>query len=324
MNDVLLHAEIIPLLEAMPPFAFTAEALPLIRQNGIGAPVELSDDVERTDHVVSDDPRVVVRVHRAKNAGSDALPGIYSIHGGGYIVGSYEMDDARFDRWCPTMPCVGVSVEYRLAPETPYPGPLEDCYAGLRWMFEHAGDIGVDRERIGIAGISAGGGLAAALALLARDRGEVPVAFQLLECPMIDDRQVTSSSQLDGLPIWSRESNEFGWRSYLGDLYGTDDVPPYAAPARAVDLAGLPPALVIVGGADGFRDEDIDYAMRLNQAGVPTELHVLPGGPHGVQMFPNCSVATRWAQIVNEWVALELDGAPRPRFMARAGGAGST
>jgi acetyl esterase/lipase len=318
MNEVLLDAEIVPLLDAMPPFAFTPDALPLIRQNGLAAPVELSDDVERTDHVVSDDPRVVVRVHRAKGAGDEPLPGIYSIHGGGYIVGSYEMDDARFDRWCPSMPCVGVSVEYRLAPETPYPGPIEDCYAGLRWMYDHADELGVDRDTIGVAGISAGGGLAAALALVARDRGEVPLAFQLLECPMLDDRQATSSSQLDGLPIWSRESNEFGWRSYLGDLYGADDVPAYAAPARATDLTGLPPALVIVGGADGFRDEDVDYALRLNQAGVPTELHVLPGGPHGVQMFPTCSVATRWAQIVNEWVACQLDGAPRPRFVSRA------
>ena len=133
-----------------------------------------------------------------------------------------------------------MSVEYRLAPETPYPGPLDDCYAGLAWTYEHADELGIDADRIGIAGVSAGGGLAAALALLARDRGEVPLAFQLLECPMIDDRQTTSSSQLDGLPVWSRDSNEFGWRSYLGDLYGTDDVPAYAAPARATDLVGLP------------------------------------------------------------------------------------
>ena len=205
------------------------------------------------------------------------------------------MDDARFDTQCPRFPCVGVSVEYRLAPETPYPGPLEDCYAGLRWTYEHADELGIDRERIGIAGVSAGGGLAAGLALLARDRGEVPVAFQLLDCPMIDDRQTTSSSRLDGLPIWSRESNEFGWRSYLGDLYGTDDIPPYAAAARAENLVGLPPALVIVGGADGFRDEDIDYALRLNQSGVPTELHVLPGAPHGVQMFADSTAGAALA-----------------------------
>ncbi len=141
----------------------------------------------------------MVRVHRA-NAQTGPLPCVYSMHGGGYIVGSYVMDDARFDDWCVRMPCVGVSVEYRLAPETPYPGPLDDCYAGLRWTFDHAEELGIDPTRIGVAGLSVGGGLAAAVALLARDRGEVPLAFQLLECPMIDDRQVTSSSQLDGLP----------------------------------------------------------------------------------------------------------------------------
>ena len=123
---------------------------------------------------------------------------------------------------------------------------------------------------------------------------------------MIDDRQTTSSSRLDGLPIWSRESNEFGWRSYLGARYGTDDVPVYAAAARADDLAGLPPGLVIVGGADGFRDEDIDYALRLNQAGVPTELHVLPGAPHGVQMFMGSRVARQWDQLVSGWLELQL------------------
>ena len=307
MDAVILDAEIVPLLDLAPVFALSLDALPAMRDAlATVFAVELSDDVERTDHVVSEDPYVVVRVHRPK-AVAGPLPCVYSIHGGGYILGTYEMDDARFDRYCTRFPCVGVSVEYRLAPETPYPGPLEDCHAGLRWTYDHAADFGIDASRIGIAGISAGGGLAAALALLARDRAEVPVAFQLLECPMIDDRQTTSSSRLDGLPIWSRESNEFGWRSYLGELYGRDDVPPYAAAARADDLVGLPPALVIVGGADGFRDEDIHYALRLNQSGVPTELHVLSGAPHGVQMFSDSVVARRWNQIVTEWLGLQLN-----------------
>ena len=306
MDAVILDEEIMPLLALAPAFRLSVDALPEMRDARIVAmQVELSDAVERTDHVVSEDPRVVVRVHRPK-AVWGPLPCVYSIHGGGYVLGTYAMDDARFDRLCPTFPCVGVSVEYRLAPETAYPGPLDDCYAGLRWTFEHAAELGITPDRVGIAGVSAGGGLAAALALLARDRGEVPVAFQLLECPMIDDRQTTSSSRLDGLPIWSRESNEFGWRSYLGDLYGRADLPPYAAPARADDLSRLPPALVIVGGADGFRDEDIQYALRLNQAGVPTELHVLPGAPHGVQMFADSVVARRWNRIVVEWLGLQL------------------
>jgi acetyl esterase/lipase len=307
MDAVILDDEIAPALAAAPiGFELSVDALPAMRaaRCEMFAALELSGAVERTDHVVSDDPEVVVRVHRPKGI-DDPLPCVYSIHGGGYVLGSFDMDDAKFDRQCVHFPCVGVSVEYRLAPETAYPGPLDDCYAGLRWTHENASELGIVPDRIGISGVSAGGGLAAALALLARDRGEVPLAFQLLECPMIDDRQATSSSRLDRLPIWSREANQVGWRSYLGERYG-GDVPAYAAAARATDLTRLPPALVIVGGADGFRDEDIEYALRLNQAGVPTELHVLPGAPHGVQMFADSVLARRWNQMVTQWLEQQL------------------
>lgn len=276
MATVELHPEIAPLKDFVPLTTIDASILETVRSTPLGEPVELSDQVERTDHVVSSDPLVSVRVHRPVGV-TGALPCVYSVHGGGYVIGSNSMDDAPFDNWCQRHQIVGVSVEYRLAPETPYPGPLEDCYAGLKWTWDHADELGIHRDRIGIHGVSAGGGLAAGLALLARDRGEVPLQFQLLDCPMIDDRQTTPSSQLDELLIWSRESNTFGWRSYLGDLYGTEDIPPYAAAARATDLSGLPPAYVSVGGADGFRDEDTVYAMRLAGAGVPTELHVYPG-----------------------------------------------
>jgi acetyl esterase/lipase len=216
------------------------------------------------------------------------------------------MDDARFDVWCPKYACVGVSVEYRLAPETPYPGPLEDCYLGLKWVYDHHSELGIDPTRIGVGGVSAGSGLAAGLALLARDRGEVPLGFQLLDCPMLDDRQITPSSELDGLHIWNRDSNSFGWRCYLGDVYGRSDVPAYAAPARAADLTGLPEAYICVGTVDGFRDEAIDYAMRLNQAGVPAELHVHPGVPHGVMMFPDTAVAQRYAQGIEDWISRQF------------------
>jgi len=307
MDQVLLDDEVAAALAEMPPLVFNPDTVKVMRETGLVAPVQLSDAVERTDHVVSEDPRVVVRVHRAKSE-TGTLPCLYSIHGGGYVIGSYDMDDAKFDQWCVSVPCVGVSVDYRLAPDTAYPGPLEDCYAGLKWTYDHAHELGIDRDRIGIGGISAGGGLAAALALLTRDRGAVPIAFQLLECPMLDDRQRTSSSKLEGLPIWSRESNAYGWQSYLGDLYGGDDIPYTAAAARADDLTGLPPAMVIVGGADGFRDEDIEYALRLNQAGVQTALHVLPGAPHGVQMFANSGVAKQWHQIVESWITAKMRG----------------
>lgn len=284
-------------------FTLTPETLPAMRQPAPAPP--LSDSVVRTEHVVPGDPPVPVRVHRAVDA-EGALPCVFSIHGGGMVIGSYDMDDPMFDRWCPSLGIVGVSVEYRLAPETPYPGPLEDCYAALRWTFDNAASLGVDPSRIGIRGISAGGGLAAGLALLARDRGGPGIAFQLLDCPMLDDRQITPSSQAEGLAVWSRESNTFGWRSYLGDLHGTDDVPFTAAPARAIDLSGLPPAYVSVGTADGFRDEDIDYALRLNQAGVPCELHVYPGAPHGYQIAAGSELAQRSARDAEEWLRRQL------------------
>lgn len=305
----LLDPEIAVMLEALPEIVVSAETLGMMRDFGINAAYEPTGAVAFEDHDVAPQggsgPDVKVRVHTPVGI-EGPLPCVYAIHGGGYVVGTFESDDARFDNWCVNHRCIGVSVEYRLAPETPYPGPLEDCYAGLRWTTEHAGELGIDPTRIGVLGTSAGGGLAAALALLVRDRGELALAFQLLECPMIDDRQQTPSSRIEDLPIWSRHSNEFGWRSYLGPLYGTADVPAYAAPARATDLAGLPPALINVGGADGFRDEDIDYALRLGQAGVPTELHVYPGAPHGVQLFATTDAARRWNRHENEWLARQL------------------
>jgi acetyl esterase/lipase len=224
------------------------------------------------------------------------------MHGGGYVLGSYEMDDLRFDDLCSRIPCMGVAVEYRLAPEFPFPAPLDDCYLGLQWTVENAVELGIDAAKIGVVGASAGGGLAASVALLARDRGDLALAFQLLECPMIDDRQITSSSRRDGLPMWSREENEFGWRCYLGELYG-GDVGPYAAAARGTDLSGLPPTLVIVGAADGFRDEAIDYASRLSQVGVYTDLHVLAGVPHGIQAFARSDARRRWAELVAGWLS---------------------
>ncbi|HEY3833656.1 MAG TPA: alpha/beta hydrolase [Acidimicrobiia bacterium] len=309
MTTVELHPELVPLAGSIPTFALTHEALAEMRSArgdtfaALAPP--LSDNVERIDHVVSDDPYVVVRVHRPKQLAGPAAC-LFSIHGGGYILGTYDMDDAKFDRLCVDFGCVGVSVEYRLSPETPYPGPLDDCYAALRWTFDHAGELGIDPTRVGITGVSAGGGLCAGLALLVRDRDEMSVAFQLLECPMIDDRQVTASSQYDGLVIWSRESNTFGWQAYLGDLYGSDAVPMYAAAARADDLSGLPPAFVITGGADGFRDENVLYATQLAQAGVPTDLCVIAGAPHGAQMFLGTTPARRWARAVGEWLKPRL------------------
>jgi acetyl esterase/lipase len=298
-----LHPDLAAVVAALPIPDLSDDAVALLRS--FEFPSELSDAVEQTEHRVPGDPEVPLRAHRAKS--SEGLrPCLYSIHGGGYVIGSYSMDDATLDRLCPLHDLVGVSVQYRLGPETPYPGPLEDCYRGLTWTYDNAEELGIDRDRIGIGGVSAGGGLAASLALLARDRGEVPVAFQLLDCPMLDDRQVTASSQQDGLPVWSRESNTYGWRAYLGDLYGTDDVPYTAAPARAEDLSGLPPAFVSVGSIDGFLDEDISYAMRLNHAGVPAELHVYPGACHGYQMAVDSEIARQSRRDIDDWLRRQI------------------
>ena len=300
MSAEFVDPEVAPLLADFPFGPITADTLARFRDMPRVTP-ELSDKVTRSDHPLETDG-TYVRVHEPVKSAEGLRACVFSIHGGGYVLGNVEGDDPAMDRWCQAFDIVGVSVEYRLAPETAYPGPLEDCYAGLRWTFEHADELGIDRNRIGIHGVSAGGGLCAALALLTRDRGEFDLAFQLLDCPMLDDRQATPSSQADKLAIWSRESNTFGWQSYLGDLSGQDDIPYTAVPARAADLAGLPPAYVCVGGADGFRDEDIDYARRLYAAGVPCELHVYPGAPHGVEIFATTAIAQRYGRDRDDWL----------------------
>lgn len=272
----------------------------------------LSDDVVRTDIEVAGPPgapAVSLRVHRPAR-GTPLRPCVYWMHGGGYVMGSARGDDVRFDRWCTRFDCVGIAVDYRLAPETPYPGALEDCFAGLRFVYDNADELGVDRSGLGIGGASAGGGLAAALALVARDRGGPPVAFQTLIYPMLDDRRVTPSSSWD-VPIWKPAANSFGWASYLGSLAG-DEIPAYAAPARAADLAGLAPSLVIVGTADGFLDEDIAYASRLNEAGVQVDLRVYAGAPHGFDFFtPDAAIARQARRDVTEWMQGHLNP-PRP------------
>jgi acetyl esterase/lipase len=251
------------------------------------------------------DPDVAVRLHRERGI-TEPRPCLISIHGGGYVIGSHLGDDGRFDRWSPALRCIGVSVGYRLAPETPFPGPLEDCYAALRWAYENASDLGIDPGRIGIIGGSAGGGLAAGLALLARDRAEIPVAFQVLSYPMLDDRLATRSGRA-GAPLWGPSANQFGWRSYLSALRPGDEVPGYAVPARATDPAGLPPAFITVGNLDGLLDEDIDYAQRLIAAGVPTDLHVFAGAPHAFDsMLADTAVAQRAGRVLEDWLESRL------------------
>jgi len=191
---------------------------------------------------------------------------------------------------------VAVNVEYRLAPENPHPAPIEDCYAGLLWTVNHATELRIDPSHIVVMGGSAGGGLAAGLALLARDRGGPALAGQLLLCPMIDDTNTTvASHQYPGVGPWPREANVAGWAALLGEAVGGNDVSPYAAPARARDLSGLPPAFIEVGSAEGFRDEDTSYALRIWKVGGQAELHVWSGGCHGFDMYAADSEITRAA-----------------------------
>lgn len=224
-------------------------------------------------------PHVPVRVFRPAGVAADPRAGLLWIHGGGLVVGAAAMEDSVCRAFAERLGIVVVSVDYRLAPEHPYPTPLEDCYTALRWT---ATLPDVDPARIAIGGSSAGGGLAAALALLARDRGEFAPIFQLLVYPMLDDR-TCARGDIDerGHRLWNRASNRFGWTSYLGSALKDAEVPPLAAPARCEDLASLPPAWIGVGTHDLFHDEDLAYAHRLREAGVPCTLDVVPGAYHG-------------------------------------------
>jgi len=241
-------------------------------------------------------PDVTVRIYRPTNS-TGALPALLWIHGGGYILGDIEQDDISSKELTLAGECVTVAVEYRLAPENPFPAPVEDCYAALKWLATHADELGVDSKHIAIGGGSAGGGLAAGLALLARDRAEVDIIAQFLIYPMIDDRNTLPAS--DALPdslFWTRESNKIGWRSYLGCEPGGEGISCYAAASRAADLTGLPPAYIAVGEIDLFAQEDVEYARRLIGAGVCTELHVYPGGCHAFDMMaPDASISRQFA-----------------------------
>jgi acetyl esterase/lipase len=279
--------------------------LPASREFGEQMLAMMAASIPDSPHVAKEDrtvpgpegaPEVPIRVYRPV-AGAGTLPGLLWIHGGGYVLGSIQQDDHMVQHIVEAVDCVAVSVEYRLAPESPFPAAVDDCYAALKWMADHAAELGIDPARIAVGGASAGGGLAAGLVLLARDRGEVAVAFQLLIYPMIDDRDATPSSEaFADAPIWSRQDNRNGWRAYLGDDAGSANVSPYAAASRATDLTNLPPTYIAVGSHEVFLDEDVEYALRLARADIPVELHVYPRAFHGWDVIaPTAAISLRLA-----------------------------
>jgi acetyl esterase/lipase len=281
----LVAPDLRPALESWPPLDITAETLSSFRGMGFGdveSPPGAPPAVERL--IPGPAPDSTVRVLIFDPApGTRNRPALLHLHGGGYVVGTPEVSAPGNQRYAMECGCVVVSVDYRLAPETAFPGALEDNYAALRWLYGNAESLGVDPARIGVGGESAGGGHAAALAILARDRGQVPVAFQFLVYPMLDDRTGTTRavSPFIGEYIWTTLSNRFGWSSLLGIPAGSENVPAGSVPARVEDLSRLPPTFIGVGALDLFIEEDLLYASRLIAAGVPVEVQVVPGAYHG-------------------------------------------
>jgi acetyl esterase/lipase len=290
------------------PTTFTPEMIPFARQAPLGPPADAllaEHGITRRDVTFTgyQGDEIVLSVLQ-KDGRTGLGPGIYHTHGGGMVVGDRFFGVELLVDWIERYDAVCVTVEYRLAPEFPDPYPVEDSYAGLVWTSEHAEELGIDPGRLIVAGGSAGGGLAAGLALLARDRGGPALAGQILMCPMLDDRDATvSTRQIDGVGVWDRTSNVTGWTSLLGERTGTDDVSIYAAPARATDLSGLPPAYIDCGSAEVFRDEDVAYATGLWAAGVQAELHVWAGGFHGFEGFASHTAVSQASKAARDsWV----------------------
>jgi acetyl esterase/lipase len=289
-----------------PALEITPEALPAVRE-GLKALYAsfLGDgdaEVAVAEHLVPGPPGapdVKLLVYTPPGP-KMARPALFHIHGGGFILGDAVMMTPLSQVRARTFDCVVVSVDHRLAPETPYPGPVEDCYAGLSWMVAHAEELGIDPARIVVGGESAGGGLSAALCLLARERGGPAVALQFLIYPMLDHRTATAADPYGngfaGEFAWTHSSNLFGWSAMLGDLDPAGEVPAACSPSRAASLAGLPPTFIAVGALDLFVDEDVDYAARLIRAGVPTELHVYPGAFHAFDAVATAPVAIQFQQ----------------------------
>ncbi len=294
-------AALFPRLDVSDPLGARAtlnEFLEALSSQGFERPVdEHIEEIERTIPGPDGAPEVPIRIYMPKER-SEPGPGFVNFHGGGFFLGDLEIEHPRCLFMAAEAGAVSVGVDYRLAPENPFPAGVEDCYAALQWVVENAAELKIDPARIAIGGSSAGGNLTAAVALMARDRGGPDVAFQMLIYPVTDDRCETASMK-DGadLYIWDYQNSLDMWDLYIGG--DRSEVSPYAAPARARDLSGLPPAYVMTCEHDPLRDEAIIYAMRLMAAGVPVELHNYPGTVHGFDLLTPSDISTR---AVNEGI----------------------
>lgn len=293
-----VHPELRPYLATVRKFtggrSLTLETLPIERKANFATPIKPAPAwAERIIPGRAGAPDVRVYVINAGAPSGALKPAILHIHGGGFVLGNARQQVGDHQILAATLDCVIVTVEYRLAPETRFPGALEDNYAALKWLHQHADELGVDRARIAVMGESAGGGHAAMLAIAARDRGEIPLVYQALIYPMLDDRTGSTRKKPPymGVAIWDEQRNRFGWSSLLGVPAGSAKVPYGSVPARVETLKGLPPTFIGVGSIDLFVDEDIDYARRLIDAGVPVRLNVVPGAFHGFDAFPSASIA---------------------------------
>jgi acetyl esterase/lipase len=305
----LVDPELKPTIQAWlkqsPPLVWSEKVLPEVRQRSASSarpPLAQPAFVERKIPGAAGAPDVHVIVIGAA-ADAARRPAVLHIHGGGYIVGSAAESTVSLQELSAAHGCVVVSVDYRLAPETRFPGSLEDNYAALRWLHANAKELGVDPNRIALLGESAGGGHVAALAIAARDRGEVPLAMQVMLYPMLDDRTGSTRKVPPylGVYVWDAAANRFGWGSLLGVPAGSASVPHGAVPARVKNLRGLAPAYIAVGSIDLFVEEDIAYAQRLIQAGVPTELIIAPGGYHGFDIIvPEAKISKRFKADWND------------------------
>lgn len=295
----------------------TPAMIPLLREPAaLPRPTdqELSRDGAFTIETTSvpgpvDAPDVQLLICRPTATGA-ATPALYHLHGGGLFAGEARFDIGALLTVAAEFPFTVVAAEYRLAPETPHPGPVEDCYAGLVWTVEHASELNIDPARIVLEGNSGGGGLAAAVALLARDRGGPAVLGQMLLSPMLDDRNDTPSvAQLSSVALWDGTTNATAWSALLGDARGGPHVSPYAAAARATDLSKLPATFIDVGSVDIFRDEAVSYATRLWQAGNDTELHVWAGAFHGFEhALPQAALSLDAVAARGRWLRRLLRG----------------